>query len=55
MRGHDNFDGWSIGGGGERALGNKVSTRLEYRYSDLGSRASKFDRHQVVLGVDYCF
>lgn len=51
----DSYDGWMVGGGVERALGDKVSTRLEYRYSDLGSGASKFDRHQVLLGVAYRF
>lgn len=51
----DNYDGWMVGGGFERALGDKVSTRLEYRYSDLGNGASKFDRHQVLLGVGYRF
>ncbi|MDE8650626.1 outer membrane protein [Novosphingobium album (ex Liu et al. 2023)] len=51
----DSYDGWMVGGGFERALGEKVSTRLEYRYSDLGSDAGKFDRHQVLLGVAYRF
>jgi len=51
----DSYDGWMVGGGFERALGDKVSTRLEYRYSDLGSDAAKFDRHQVLLGVAYRF
>lgn len=51
----DSYDGWLVGGGFERALGDKVSTRLEYRYSDLGSGASNFDRHQVLLGVAYRF
>lgn len=51
----DNYDGWMVGGGFERALGDNVSTRLEYRYSDLGNGASKFDRHQVLLGVGYRF
>lgn len=51
----ESYDGWLVGGGVERALGDKLSTRLEYRYSDLGSGASKFDRHQVLLGVAYRF
>lgn len=51
----DSYDGWMVGGGVEQALGEKVSTRIEYRYSDLGSGASKFDRHQVLLGVAYRF
>lgn len=51
----DSYDGWLVGGGVERALGDKVSTRLEYRYSDLGSGPSNFDRHQVLLGVAYRF
>ncbi len=51
----ESYDGWLVGGGVERALGDNLSTRLEYRYSDLGSGASKFDRHQVLLGVAYRF
>jgi outer membrane immunogenic protein len=51
----DSYDGWMVGGGVEHALGDKLSTRLEYRYSDLGGGASKFDRHQLLLGVGYHF
>lgn len=51
----DNYDGLLVGGGIEHALSDKVSTRLEYRYSDLGSGASKFNRHQLLLGVGYHF
>ena len=49
------YDGWLVGGGVQRALGDNLSTRLEYRYSDLGGGATKFDRHQVLLGVAYHF
>ncbi len=50
--GHDTFDGWSIGGGAERALTSNISARLEYRYSDLNG---SFDRHQALVGVAYNF
>ena len=56
LRDTQTYDGWLAGGGIERALGDNVSTRLEYRYSDLsGGGGGKFDRHQVLLGVAYRF
>lgn len=51
----DTFDGWSVGGGVERMLTERVSARLEYRYSDLGGSDTKFERHQVLAGVAYHF
>lgn len=54
-RGKDNFDGWSIGGGVERAVSDHVSARLEYRYSDLGGGGTKWDRHQVLAGLAWHF
>ncbi|WP_420145194.1 outer membrane protein [Sphingobium sp.] len=53
--GKDNFDGWSVGGGVERMLTDKVSARVEYRYSDLGGGDAKFQRHQALVGVAYHF
>jgi len=53
--GKDTFDGWSVGGGVERLLSNRVSARLEYRYSDLGGGETKFERHQALLGIAYHF
>ena len=50
-----NLDGWLVGGGIERSLSDSISTRLEYRYSDLSAHDGKFDRHQVLLGVAYRF
>ncbi|PTQ07825.1 hypothetical protein CLG96_16945 [Sphingomonas oleivorans] len=50
-----NRDGWLIGGGAERAVAQNISTRLEYRYSDLSEGDGKFDRHQILLGVAYRF
>ena len=50
-----NRDGWLIGGGVERALGDNVSARLEYRYSDLGEGDGRFDRHQALFGIAYRF
>lgn len=51
----ETFDGWSVGGGVERLLTQRVSARLEYRYSDLGGGDAKFQRHQVLAGVVYHF
>jgi len=48
-------DGWLVGGGVERILWDRVSARLEYRYSDLSDGDGKFDRHQVLFGVAYRF
>lgn len=48
-------DGWQIGGGVEYLLKDKISTRVEYRYSDLGENGASFDRHQVLVGVAYRF
>lgn len=53
--GKDTFDGWSVGGGVERLLTERVSARLEYRYSDLGGSDTKFQRHQALVGVAYHF
>ncbi|AJA08522.1 outer membrane protein-like [Sphingopyxis fribergensis] len=53
--GKDNFDGWTIGGGVERAVTDRISGRIEYRYSDLGGSGTKFERHQVLAGVAYHF
>ncbi|MBT0667320.1 porin family protein [Novosphingobium profundi] len=55
VEGHDTFDGWSVGGGVERAITDHVSARLEYRYSDLGNNGNDFDRHQALFGVAYNF
>lgn len=51
----ENRDGWLIGGGLEHALGDNVSARAEYRYSDLGEGNGKFDRHQALFGISYRF
>lgn len=53
--GHDTFDGWSVGGGVERAILQNVTARIEYRYSDLGNNGHDFDRHQALVGVAYHF
>ena len=54
-RGHETFDGWSAGAGVERAITDRIHARVEYRYSDLGSDAVKYERQQVLLGVAYRF
>jgi outer membrane immunogenic protein len=33
----DRLNGWTIGGGGEWALGRNMTARIEYRYTDFGS------------------
>ncbi|AKH44333.1 outer membrane immunogenic protein [Altererythrobacter atlanticus] len=57
VRSQDNYDGWFVGGGVERKLLDNVSTRVEYRYSDLGDNndIGKYERHQVLAGVAYRF
>jgi outer membrane immunogenic protein len=52
---HDTFDGWSVGGGVERAVTNHISARLEYRYSDLSEDGGRFQQHQALAGVAYHF
>src|SRR3546814_6625036 len=52
-RDKDSFDGWTIGGGVERAILHNVTARLESRYRDLGSGGTKFERHQALFGVAY--
>ena len=51
----DNFDGWSVGGGVERAITDRISARVEYRYSDLGGSGTNFERHQALFGIAYHF
>jgi outer membrane immunogenic protein len=55
LRDTKSLDGWLVGGGVEHALTDTVSTRIEYRYSDLGGEGSKFERHQVLAGLAYRF
>jgi outer membrane immunogenic protein len=50
-----NRDGWLLGAGVERTLSDTISTRLEYRYTDLSEGDGKFDRHQLLVGVAYRF
>ena len=62
------LDGWRIGGGVERAIGEHSFAKVEYRYSKYddgrinfanGATSSRFDvdtdRHQVVASVGYRF
>jgi outer membrane immunogenic protein len=62
------LDGWRIGGGVERAIGDHSFAKVEYRYSKYdsgkidfmdGATSSEFDvdtdRHQVVASVGYRF
>ena len=36
----DTYIGWTVGGGVEAALTDQVSAKLEYAYSDFGSRTA---------------
>lgn len=55
VRGNDNLDGWLVGGGVEYALTEKVSARLEYRYTDFGKDGGDYQRHQTLVGGSYNF
>lgn len=55
FRDKDNADGWLAGGGLEYAFSNNLRSRIEYRYSDLGSDGASWDRHQVLAGVLWNF
>jgi outer membrane immunogenic protein len=55
VHGSDDRDGWLVGGGVERKITDKVSARIEYRYTDFSEGQGKFDRHQVLAGVAYRF
>ena len=48
-------DGWLVGGGVERAITDKVSARVEYRYADLSNGHGKYDRNQVLSGIVFHF
>ena len=48
-------DGWLVGGGVERKVTDKLSARVEYRYSDLSEGDGLYDRHQVLTGVTFRF
>jgi len=56
--------GWTVGAGGEAAITNNVSARLEYVYQDFGSQdfnlngtgvSSEFSNSQVRMGIGYKF
>ncbi|QFT30815.1 porin family protein [Roseibium porphyridii] len=56
--------GWTLGAGGEAAITNNVSARLDYSYQDFGSQdfnlngtgvSSEFSNSQVRLGLGYKF
>ncbi|WP_422377646.1 outer membrane protein [Roseibium sp.] len=56
--------GWTVGAGGEAAITNNISARLEYVYQDFGSQdfnlngtgvSSEFNNSQVRLGLGYKF
>lgn len=54
-RASDNLDGWLVGGGVERSLTDKISARLEYRYTDFGNNGGQYDQHQALVGISYNF
>ncbi|MGH7018332.1 MAG: TonB-dependent receptor domain-containing protein, partial [Brevundimonas sp.] len=43
-------NGWSLGGGVERAIGQSWSLRAEYLYADFGKGEFKFDRARAGVG-----
>jgi outer membrane immunogenic protein len=56
--------GWTLGAGGEAAITDKVSARLDYTYQDFGSQdfnlngtgvSSEFNNSQVRMGLGYKF
>lgn len=52
----DTLHGWTIGGGVDYALTDRVFTRVEYRYNDFGSgnlggTDVNFDQHVVNVGL----
>ena len=59
-----NRDGWTVGAGYERYLTQKVSARVEYNYTGLGSealpttnvaRSLDYNRHAVTAGLNFRF
>ncbi len=50
-----NLDGWLAGGGIEYAVTDHINARLEYRYTDAGSKGSTHERQQVLVGASYRF
>ena len=52
----DTLHGWTIGGGVDYAVTDRVFTRLEYRYNDFGSGTLggsdvDFNQHVVNVGL----
>jgi opacity protein-like surface antigen len=57
--------GWTVGGGGEYALSDRVSVKAEYKYINFGSRTylTEFgydtllqtDMHTAIIGLNYRF
>ena len=50
-----NRGGWLVGGGVERAIMPHLSARIEYRYADLSHGDGKYDRHQILTGLNWRF
>lgn len=56
----DTLHGWTVGGGVDYALTDRMFTRVEYRYNDFGSgnvggADVKFDQHVVNVGLGVKF
>ena len=62
------LNGWTIGAGGEFAISNNVTMRLEYRYTDFGTASGNLsptlpgvrmpvdlDTHAIRAGISYKF
>lgn len=58
--GDDTMHGWTVGGGVDYALTDRMFTRVEYRYNDFGTgdvggNDVKFDQHVVNVGLGVKF
>ena len=64
----ETLNGWTLGAGGEFALSNNMTMRLEYRYTDFGSASGNLsptfpgvrmpvdlDTHAIRAGISYKF
>jgi outer membrane immunogenic protein len=61
----ETLHGWTIGAGGEFAMSNNMTMRLEYRYTDFGNASGNLaptlrmpvdlDAHAIRAGISYKF
>ena len=48
-------DGWLLGAGAERQVNDRVSARIEYRYSDFSEDDGELERNRLLAGLAYRF